>query len=816
MREVDEINALIQWVITDSSPEKVWELSRAFTEFKNKTQAIISTGGMNDEKVQLWKIAQNIEKICNTILSTYLNAVLKECQLKIEEKKAEMYQLMEWKNPFNIAWDVRDTIISCAWNKTGDKDFDGVLAQSIQEQFQKLFEEQKEYYKKRLHDGFNILDIQRILWTFEWLFVAEVISSEYNDEIKTLIFSLQIEKLFPKLKEKMESLFQELDEHIKNNNIKAINITGYKNAISSDVLEIMNQVTSGTEEEKRLNQITNEFEQILHQKAIAFTFKYLETKIAFDIENFTSKMEFEEYEKTSEFSNWRVLWILDEQNPDNAYNSYENMKKEILIKNMGKSNFIKKKWELVYFGNIAFPVYQRQTKKQQWKLDPKIDGNNVIVQYKEISTGARIKPSDEKRLRFDDRRYEYSRDEYKKLLQEYEEIKKNEGDMKKQIPHIMKVLQRLNAMTHSAYGDIPELSSKIKITPYILENLKSFIELARDQVLRQDGIGILEGEAWVWKNVLVDIFAHYTHRPVFIFPCNKRASKEDLTYQWLIDEQGTYKLNSKVYEAIKTPWAILVFDEINTLPTEVIKLLNGLFDYRRTLTMPYDNEHQKAHDDVLIFGTQNPEHYDGTQKLPQDAASRANKVYIDYPKLLGENDAVHFDEALITYANMPYYFKLLDYKGYSQEKISQMNLLKLRKNSKQTLTPEEEKELRNFENSIILDEEFIENWNKMFNFGKRDEVEENYWQEYVSWMLQLKELIGLAHYIRKRYREKKEGTNKTDPIDVSISQRDLNKMMWLLCEWLSPKDAFIRVYIPSISDMGNRAKIKADLENVTV
>ena len=108
------------------------------------------------------------------------------------------------------------------------------------------------------------------------------------------------------------------------------------------------------------------------------------------------------------------------------------------------------------------------------------------------------------------------------------------------------------------------------------------------------------------KNVLVDIFAHYTHRPVFIFPCNKRASKEDLTYQWLIDEQGTYKLNSKVYEAIKTPGAILVFDEINTLPTEVIKLLNGLFDYRRTLTMPYDNEHQKAHDDVLIFGTQNP------------------------------------------------------------------------------------------------------------------------------------------------------------------------------------------------------------------
>jgi len=341
------------------------------------------------------------------------------------------------------------------------------------------------------------------------------------------------------LKEKIDALFQELDEHIKNNNVKAINIPAFKEPLQEEIRDIMNQITSGSEEEKKLKQITDEFETILKQKIIDFTFKYLETKIAFDIENFTSKLEFDEYEKTSDFSHWRISGILDENNPNNASVLYENMKKEILIKNMGKSEFIKKKADLIYFGNVAFPVYQRQTKKQQWKLDPKIDGNNVIVQYKEISSGMKIKPSDEKRLRFDERKYEFTRDEYKKLLQEYEnfkklsnaednaeniilkkdalvqqlqnlrkqkdisidkededkeivalkkEIKQLRNKINQMIPHFFNVLQRLNAMTHKAYGDIPDLSSKIKITPYILENLQSFIELAKDQIIRQDGI----------------------------------------------------------------------------------------------------------------------------------------------------------------------------------------------------------------------------------------------------------------------------------------------------------------------------------------
>jgi MoxR-like ATPase len=49
--------------------------------------------------------------------------------------------------------------------------------------------------------------------------------------------------------------------------------------------------------------------------------------------------------------------------------------------------------------------------------------------------------------------------------------------------------------------------------------------------------------------------------------------------------------------------------------------------------MPYDNEHIKAHPDVIIFGTQNPTHYLGTKPLPQDTGSRANPEIINYPIL---------------------------------------------------------------------------------------------------------------------------------------------------------------------------------------
>jgi len=682
----------------------------------------------------------------------------------------------------------------------------------------------------------------------------------------------------------MDELTIFMDEKIKVWDILWVEQEKIIDEFNGEIHKVMSSLEAWTDTESKLQEITNDFETIFFNKLFQLCKKYFETKIVSEIDDFTSKVDFDEYEQTQEFKDWwsKLLYISNSNisNLDNAklavkiIQEYTTLKKEIILKNIWSAYLIKKKWDLVYFGDVVFPVYKREKVNLSFKLDPKIDGSNVILNYKEIKTGHQIRPSDEKRLRFDNRSYEYTKEDYKKLMWNYEnfkkswelekllhqkdelmeklnqarkanktiftnaqgkleskedefpeikalkeELKKVRNEIDTCIPHFVKVLERFNKMTMKSYWTIPELSSKIKITPYILENLKRFISLASDQIIRQDGIWILEWEAWVGKNILIDIFAHHTHRPVFTFPCNKRASKEDLTYQWLINENWTYKLNSKVFEAIKTPWAILIFDEINTLPTEVIKLLNWLFDYRRTLTMPYDNEHQKAKNDVLIFGTQNPEHYDWTQKLPQDASSRSNKIYIDYPKLNDVKEGqpfVNYDEAVISFWNMPYFYKLLEKKGYSKADIDKINLLKLRKNSKQILTDEEEKSLIDFENDIILERDFIESWNNIFNFGKVNEVKQNYWELFVEGLQDIYAIIKYAHYIRKRYREKKEWINKLDQLDISVSQRDLNKMMWLLAEWKTSKEAFMQVYIPMISDMRVRAKIRWELESLYI
>lgn len=91
---------------------------------------------------------------------------------------------------------------------------------------------------------------------------------------------------------------------------------------------------------------------------------------------------------------------------------------------------------------------------------------------------------------------------------------------------------------------------------------------------------------------------------------------------------------SIVYEAIMTPGAILVFDEINTLPEDVIKKLNPLFDYRRELKMPHVNGKEKADPSVLIFGTMNPKGYAGVLPLPQDTASRAEFILAPYEPIM--------------------------------------------------------------------------------------------------------------------------------------------------------------------------------------
>ena len=721
--------------------------------------------------------------------------------------------------------------------------------------------------KKQIFNNYDYLDIDEIKKWLNNLLKDWYISQEFIDEMIQALLDKYLQNAFPELKKKIDEIFAWIDEGIEKKYITQIKPEEILKNFKEHVQEIRDKIESGTDIEEQLKKITEEFEQNLFKKISKLHESYFEKVIVKEIEEFESKADFDEYEKKPEFKAWmrNIKYMFakldgdfskNEADPNNFFlRDYNNLKREILLRNVGKIVPIKKKWDLVYFWDVSFPIYQREKQRSTWKFDPKVDSDNVVINFKESKTGLLVRPSENKKL-FSG--FEISKGEYKQIITEFEKLKKWEDyatllwekkelmtklselrkenkvsldsedkipeiveikkklepikeNLNKQIPHIFKILEVLNRFSLNLYWDIPELSDKIKITPQVLDDLKKVISLASDQLIRRDWIWILEWEGWVGKNVLIDIFAHYTNRPVFTFACNKSTSKEDLTYLWLIDKDGTYKLHSKVYEAIKTPGAILILDEINTLPPDVLKLLNWLFDYRRTLTMPYDNEHVKAHPDVIIFGTQNPTHYLGTNPLPQEAGTRANTKTIYYPELEWEKEWTHFiyfDDWLKTYFNMPYYYKLLEVKSYSRDDLNKFFNIRLKLRSGFKLILEEQEFVDKLEASIMTEQEFVDAWNNIYNFSKEEELKQSHGDLFVEWIKDIHLLVDLANVIRKRYKDKMEWTNKTDYITVSVSQRDLNKMMWQLCEWKDPKQAFLDCYISLIPDVWAKKKVR--------
>lgn len=178
---------------------------------------------------------------------------------------------------------------------------------------------------------------------------------------------------------------------------------------------------------------------------------------------------------------------------------------------------------------------------------------------------------------------------------------------------------------------VPEFNDKWVLNTYNRDILSNIAKLSKIQVNEHRGILILEGEAGTGKNVLVDMFAHFTNRETFTFSCNFQSEKEDITYAFKFDPQrGTYQIDSRFIEMLQTPGATIVLDEINTLPPGVAKMLNPLLDYRRTIYLP-DGRAIKADETVLIVATMNPQHYLGVKPLSQEVKSRARILYVDYP-----------------------------------------------------------------------------------------------------------------------------------------------------------------------------------------
>jgi MoxR-like ATPase len=96
---------------------------------------------------------------------------------------------------------------------------------------------------------------------------------------------------------------------------------------------------------------------------------------------------------------------------------------------------------------------------------------------------------------------------------------------------------------------------------------------------------------------------------------------------------------------------VIVLDEINTYPPEVLKLLNPLLDGRRYINDPQFGK-IKVHPSVLLVGLMNPQHYLGTTPLSPEVKSRARMMKDAYPAFKLSDGTISWEEAYIITRHM--------------------------------------------------------------------------------------------------------------------------------------------------------------------
>ncbi|MBP9780093.1 AAA family ATPase [Candidatus Gracilibacteria bacterium] len=201
---------------------------------------------------------------------------------------------------------------------------------------------------------------------------------------------------------------------------------------------------------------------------------------------------------------------------------------------------------------------------------------------------------------------------------------------------------------------VPHLYPGTVIGPTTEAFLQNFADLAEKQIESQgkgSGIIIIEGDAGTGKNFKIDIYAHMTNREVFEMQGNKTAQKEDILYSYELGPDGTYRLPSHLIRGIQTPGSVIVLDEVNTYPPEVLKLLNPLLDGRRYINDPQFGKIQ-VHPSVLLVGLMNPQHYLGTTPLSPEVKSRARMMKDSYPALKLSDGTISWEEAYLITRHM--------------------------------------------------------------------------------------------------------------------------------------------------------------------
>ncbi|MFD1849304.1 ATP-binding protein [Oceanobacillus bengalensis] len=147
---------------------------------------------------------------------------------------------------------------------------------------------------------------------------------------------------------------------------------------------------------------------------------------------------------------------------------------------------------------------------------------------------------------------------------------------------------------------------------------------------------LLKGPTGAGKTKFAETLSNLFNQPMFSVNCSVDLDAESL----LGFKTLAYEDEKQVIEFVKGPvvnamnhGTFLYIDEINMAKPETLPLINGVLDYRRTITNPFTNEIVTANENFNVIAAIN-EGYIGT--VPLNEALKNRFVVIEVPYIEGE------------------------------------------------------------------------------------------------------------------------------------------------------------------------------------
>ncbi|OII75562.1 MDN1 midasin [Cryptosporidium ubiquitum] len=171
------------------------------------------------------------------------------------------------------------------------------------------------------------------------------------------------------------------------------------------------------------------------------------------------------------------------------------------------------------------------------------------------------------------------------------------------------------------------ISNDFVITPYVEQNLRKILRIlsgSRNPIL-------IEGETSTGKTSLIKYVSELTNHKFVRINNHEHTDTEEYFGKFVPNSQGELEfVEGPLVNSIRNGYW-LVLDELNLAPSEVLESLNRLLDSNREIYIPETGEIIKAHEDFMLFATQNPAGsiYGGRKVLSQAFRNRFVEIYFD-------------------------------------------------------------------------------------------------------------------------------------------------------------------------------------------